>query len=156
MKSGQKGFTLVETLLVLILLAIIGFTGYYVYHTQKNTSVSYNNASNSATATTPAAKASSQSAFSTADAEKLVTNFYSEYISAVRANGTNGQPTIDVISKYGTQNLKNDFSKTHSYDPILCSQNGVDSISILGSSVISSDVIQVNIARNSNDTSATH
>lgn len=34
MKSGQKGFTVIETLLVLILLAILGFTGYYVWHSQ--------------------------------------------------------------------------------------------------------------------------
>lgn len=43
MKRGQKGFTVVETLLVLILLAIIGFTGYYVYHTRNSADSSYNN-----------------------------------------------------------------------------------------------------------------
>jgi len=54
MKSGQKGFTIIEALLALILLAIIGFTGYYVYHSQKNTDNSYNNAvkSNSSTPAT--------------------------------------------------------------------------------------------------------
>lgn len=44
MKSGQKGFTVVETLLVLILLAIIGFTGYYVWHSQKNANSNLNSA----------------------------------------------------------------------------------------------------------------
>ena len=34
MKITQKGFTLVETLLVIIILAIIGLGGYYVWHTQ--------------------------------------------------------------------------------------------------------------------------
>ncbi len=33
--TRSQGFTVVEILLVLILLAIIGFTGYYVWHTQK-------------------------------------------------------------------------------------------------------------------------
>jgi hypothetical protein len=47
MKSGQKGFTVVETLLVLILISIIGFTGYYVWHTQNNSNSSYNNADRS-------------------------------------------------------------------------------------------------------------
>lgn len=46
MKRGQKGFTVVETLLVLILIAIIGFTGYYVYHTKNNANTTYNNAAN--------------------------------------------------------------------------------------------------------------
>lgn len=48
MKRGQKGFTVVETLLVLILLAIIGFTGYYVYHTKNNANSTYNNTSKTA------------------------------------------------------------------------------------------------------------
>lgn len=46
MKSGQKGFTVVEALLLLILLAIMGFTGYYVWHSQKQTNNSLNAASN--------------------------------------------------------------------------------------------------------------
>ncbi len=44
MKRGQNGFGVIETLLVLILLSIVGFTGYYVYHSQKNSNSSYNNA----------------------------------------------------------------------------------------------------------------
>lgn len=53
MKRGQKGFTIVETLLVLILLAIIGFTGYYVYQSRNNANSSYNDAAS--TKTVPAA-----------------------------------------------------------------------------------------------------
>lgn len=48
MKSGQKGFTVVEALLVLILLSIVGFTGYYVYHSRNNANSTYSNAANSA------------------------------------------------------------------------------------------------------------
>jgi len=51
MKRGQNGFTVVETLLVLILLAIIGFTGYYVYHTRSNANSTYNNATKTANTT---------------------------------------------------------------------------------------------------------
>lgn len=36
--KNQKGFTVIEVLLVLILLSIVGFSGYYVYHTQKSSS----------------------------------------------------------------------------------------------------------------------
>lgn len=37
-KLNQSGFSVVEVLLLLIFLAIIGFTGYYVYHAQKTSS----------------------------------------------------------------------------------------------------------------------
>ena len=64
MKRGQNGFTVVETLLVLILFAIIGFTGYYVYHSQKNSNSSYNSAASSANSTVSSLpKASSSGKF---------------------------------------------------------------------------------------------
>jgi hypothetical protein len=37
MKKTQSGFSLVEGLLIILILAIIGFGGYYVWHTQKQT-----------------------------------------------------------------------------------------------------------------------
>jgi Flp pilus assembly protein TadG len=45
-KNNQKGFGAVEGLLFLILLSILGFTGYYVYHTSINTNSTYSNAAN--------------------------------------------------------------------------------------------------------------
>ena len=46
MKHNQKGFGAVEALLFLILLSILGFTGYYVWHTSKNANSTYNSAAN--------------------------------------------------------------------------------------------------------------
>jgi len=37
MKKTQSGFALVEGLLIILILAIIGFGGYYVWHAQKDT-----------------------------------------------------------------------------------------------------------------------
>jgi Tfp pilus assembly protein PilV len=37
MKKTQSGFALVESLLIILILVIIGFGGYYVWHTQKQT-----------------------------------------------------------------------------------------------------------------------
>jgi Tfp pilus assembly protein PilV len=48
--NNQKGFTIVEALLIILILAVIGFGGYYVYHT--------NNKTKSASASTTAAKTS--------------------------------------------------------------------------------------------------
>lgn len=37
MNKTQKGFALIEGLLIILILAIIGFGGYYVWHSQKQT-----------------------------------------------------------------------------------------------------------------------
>lgn len=58
MKRRQQGFSILEGLLILVIIGILGFTGWYVYHSQKNADSSYNNsvASSSQTASskTPA------------------------------------------------------------------------------------------------------
>ncbi len=46
MLKNQKGFTVVEILLVLLILVIVGFGGYYVYHVQHETKVVSASASN--------------------------------------------------------------------------------------------------------------
>ncbi len=47
MKRNQKGFTIIEVSLVLLVLAVAGFGGYYIWHTQKSnkTTASSTNAS---------------------------------------------------------------------------------------------------------------
>ena len=45
MKSNQKGFALQAGLLIVLILAVVGFGGYYVWHHQKQTSKSNSNAS---------------------------------------------------------------------------------------------------------------
>jgi hypothetical protein len=49
MKINQKGFGAVEGLLILILVSILGFTGYYVYHSRNNATSTYNNAASTGT-----------------------------------------------------------------------------------------------------------
>jgi type II secretory pathway pseudopilin PulG len=50
----QKGFTTIEILLLLILVALVSFSGYYVYNSQKKTSKTYD-AVNSVSNNTPKA-----------------------------------------------------------------------------------------------------
>ncbi len=45
--ANQKGFAVVETLLIVAILAIIGGTGYFVWHAKQNTESSLNNTTNS-------------------------------------------------------------------------------------------------------------
>lgn len=51
MNRRQKGFTVIETLLLLILLSIIGFAGYYVYHSKNNANSSYNDTAKASSST---------------------------------------------------------------------------------------------------------
>ena len=44
-KMNQKGFAAVEAVLIVVILAIIGGTGYYVYHTNKKSNDTLNSAS---------------------------------------------------------------------------------------------------------------
>jgi len=37
MHKSQKGFALIESLLIILILVIVAFAGYYVWHTQQNT-----------------------------------------------------------------------------------------------------------------------
>ncbi len=159
MKSGQKGFTIVETLLLLILLAILGFTGYYVYHSQKQTDKTLKTASNEQLATP--AKKSSTNKPDTAAAEKEVNDFYAAYLKATQTDDQNqsNSGATNVVAQYGTQNFINNYPKIQNrgYDPVFCAQNIVESISVLDSSVNPSGSVTVNISRQGyGDTSTKH
>lgn len=53
MKKNQKGFGVVETLLILVILGLIGFSGWYVWHVKQTTdkNLAYNNSSTPTTST---------------------------------------------------------------------------------------------------------
>jgi type II secretory pathway pseudopilin PulG len=50
--TNQKGFAAVETVLVIVILAIVGSTGYYVYHANQKTDAALNAASKAAASET--------------------------------------------------------------------------------------------------------
>lgn len=66
MKSNQKGFGAVEGLLILILLTMVGFTGYYVYHSRNNANSTYDSATKagSSSVQTPTAQSSESKTYS--------------------------------------------------------------------------------------------
>lgn len=47
-KNFQKGFAALETILIIIILAIIGFTGWYVWHSSEQAKDTYSSASHTA------------------------------------------------------------------------------------------------------------
>lgn len=65
MKKTQSGFALVESLLIILILVIIGFGGYYVWHSQKQTNKTLD------TAATTSQKAASAAASNTSSQKYL-------------------------------------------------------------------------------------
>lgn len=120
MKSGQKGFTVVEALLVLILISILGFTGYYVYHSRNNANSTYSNATN-VSATSKTTKTNQDPAVT------FTQSFYNQYIGASSKDARD-----QLVNKYGTENSITAYEQATAADPILCAQNTPKSISVTG------------------------
>jgi prepilin-type N-terminal cleavage/methylation domain-containing protein len=59
---NQKGFTVIEGLLVLLILAIIGGTGYYVYQANNDATETQNQAQTNANSATPPNKEKAEKA----------------------------------------------------------------------------------------------
>jgi len=73
-KTNQTGFSIVEALLILVVVGILGFTGWYVYHAKQTSDKSYSAASNSTaptykkkTTTTKTATANPYAGWNTCD-----------------------------------------------------------------------------------------
>ena len=53
LKNNQKGFGGVETLLIVVIIGLIGFVGWYVYHAMKNTNSAYKAATTTSNTASP-------------------------------------------------------------------------------------------------------
>lgn len=53
MSRNQRGFTIIEALLILVIIGISGFTGWYVWHSKHNAEDELNSANQVASGTTP-------------------------------------------------------------------------------------------------------
>jgi Tfp pilus assembly protein PilE len=122
----SKGFTAIEGLLILVIVGILGFTGYYVYNSHKKTEDTLTEAAavNQVAQTTKKSNSIDQT-----NATKLVTEFYNKY-SAVASTGLtdNLRP---VVQTYGTAALLAYYDKEREAvprDPILCAQNTPEKI----------------------------
>jgi predicted negative regulator of RcsB-dependent stress response len=92
MNKDQKGLALLESLLILVIVALIGFIGWYVWNSNKKTNVSLNNANKSSNVAPQikAAKKSSGSNTSATTSESMAnwkgyTDREKYYFSASRA-----------------------------------------------------------------------
>lgn len=53
LKDNRQGFALVESLLIVVIIALISFVGWYVYHAMKNTNNTYNSATKTSNSNSP-------------------------------------------------------------------------------------------------------
>lgn len=64
-KDDQRGFSAIETALVVVIVALIGFVGWYVYHSKQKSDDALNAAASTSQNASPAFKKSTKAAGST-------------------------------------------------------------------------------------------
>jgi type II secretory pathway pseudopilin PulG len=102
MNKTQKGFALMEGLLIILILAIIGFGGYYVWNSQKNTNKSLNNADKASQSISAANSSAAGNNFSTYNS--TLGGFSFKYPSNWMISGFIGdQPPVDKLTGSETQ-----------------------------------------------------
>ena len=109
-KSNQQGFSAIEGLLILIVILMIGFIGYYVYHSQQQANKTLNAAQADNNSTTSAKKSTSSSSSSSA------TKYFTISQWGVRApyDGTDSfTPNFSPDSSSTTEIVSANLSKTY-------------------------------------------
>ena len=98
--TDQSGFSAVEVVLVMVIVAIVGGVGYYVYHANNKTLDSYNAASESASQpVVKSKKSASGSSSSTTTAPKTSdANLNAAANAANPDSGSTNQDTTDANS----------------------------------------------------------
>ena len=110
MKKMQKGVVALEGLLILIIVGIVAFTGWYVYHVRNNTNANLNSAANTNVAVkgTPKAKASTVCTYSLSLGQQTgaAGTFHQDLIFTNTSNQSctlNGYPKVTLTCACGTQ-----------------------------------------------------
>jgi Tfp pilus assembly protein PilV len=102
MKATQKGFALLEGLLIVLILTIISFGGYYVWQTQKNTDKTSKDAVSASQSTEASSKISLTQALSL-DSGKVSLSIPSDWAvisSAQNISGNNCSYTVYANSNF--------------------------------------------------------
>lgn len=135
MKKNQQGFTLVEGLLVLLVVAIIAFIGYYVVNTQKSNKVNVNSTSSKTPNSTATPDKSSTTkttptAISEADAKTFLQDFYmgSDHYFTVAPQPADPASDPRVSDSVRAQ-IKQDAAAGPTYNHFTCVQNTIDGFS---------------------------
>lgn len=123
MRRGQNGFGAIEGFLIAVIILMLGFTGYYVWHARNNANTTYN----SATSVSSSANSGTTTSISGTAAKSLVSDFYSKVYQALGGSNTNATPNTAqekaIVQQNGTANLLSAYNNAQGSDPIVCGQN---------------------------------
>jgi hypothetical protein len=111
-QSNQKGFSAVEGLLVTIIVILVVFVSYYVWHTQKETNKTLNAATSTAQASPP--KQAPIAKFTPTQAVNFVQTTYDAYLAAITQgnaqNSANQSSSNQSLQAIGLAAVKQDLS----------------------------------------------
>jgi len=103
-KKSQAGFTLVEALIIILILVVVGFGGYYIWQAQQKPS--------STSATTPGNITAQNKPYTGQEATIITQKTYDDYLSAVKqanSDKSNTQPVAQVGLMAVKDNLSADL-----------------------------------------------
>jgi len=122
MKDNQRGFSVVEGLLIIVIIGLVGFTSWYVFHSNNNANQAYDNAASSGNsqvaASNPSSGAKNQSGANGAgtsgcslsmtigNKEGAAGTFHEDLIFTNKGTGNctlNGYPTVTLLDSKGAQ-----------------------------------------------------
>lgn len=134
-KKESSGFSAVEALLILVAVAIIGFTGWFVWQSSKTTDKTLSDGNRSAAAPAVAKKkvTTTKQLSSTTDAAStdnvpitaskavdMVNTVYAKYIAALKAGNSRQEALAGVKSYFDSSTYNTLYNTTTTYDPLTC------------------------------------
>ena len=121
-KNNQRGFSAVEGLLIVVIVAIIGGVGYYVWHAQKQSNNTLSTASSTSQNTVQLLTASQTRAI------KAVQTTYDQYLKDIKGGKTSAQALADVQNDV-TPDLYTTLTGTTATDPLFCTSTTPTTVS---------------------------
>jgi hypothetical protein len=129
LKQNQSGFSAVETGLILVIVGIIGFTGWFVLHSRQDADKTFAGNTTSAPTlakTKAATKSTNAMALNEASASQFALNFYKKYAPLLDDSEKRA-----LITQDGTANLLDYFTTyQHGFDSIVCAQERPEHITV--------------------------
>ena len=150
-KNTETGFSAIEGLLILIIIGIVGFAGWYVYDAHKKANATYNAASQSSTSTAKAASSTARkflvikewSVKLTVDSSAVASPVYNTPVTLPDGNQevVLGSATWDSLTCQGSGSTLNIKKATGVGDELI---RGTDQSKVLADQAVSSgNVIKV-------------